>query len=124
MPKCWFQPILVLKGMYHCFSNSHNLRAISPFLKPLAPEESKCSNARHDYSVSQLWNKVFGNDHLVSNFIDDAIKLMHVQYYKRNEYTRAQFCCLVCGILASGKLLKSPKEAVADPLPKHLLFGW
>ena len=36
----------------------------------------------------------------------------------------AQFCCLVCGVLAPGKLLPSPKEPVADPLPKHLLFGW
>ena len=32
----------------------------------------------HDYSLSQLKNKVAGKDHLVSNFIDDAIKLTHV----------------------------------------------
>ena len=38
--------------------------------------------------------------------------------------THSQFCCLVCGVLTPGKLLASPKEALADPLPKHLLFGW
>ena len=42
--------------------------------------------------------------------VDDAIKLAHV--------TLAQFCGSVCGILALGKSLSSPKEAVADPLPK------
>ena len=31
---------------------------------------------------------------------------------------------LACGVLTPGKLLSSPKEAVADPLPKCLLFGW
>ena len=37
---------------------------------------------------------------------------------------RAQFYCLVGGVLAPGKLLPSPKETVADPQSKHLLFGW
>ena len=35
-----------------------------------------------------------------------------------------QFCCLVCGVLAAEKLLPYPKEAVADPQPKYLVFGW
>ena len=30
---------------------------------------------------------------------------------------------LICGVLAPWKLLPSPMEAVANPLPKHLLFG-
>ena len=30
---------------------------------------------------------------------------------------------LVFRFLSSVTLLSSPKEAVADPLPKHLLFG-
>ena len=29
--------------------------------------------------------------------------------------THTQFCYLVCGVLAPGKLLPCPKEAVADP---------
>ena len=37
--------------------------------------------------------------------------------------TCALFCSSVCGIFTSGKLLRSPKEAVADPLPNYLLFG-
>ena len=52
--------------------------------------------------------KAVGKDHLVRNFVDDAITLMHM--LQNN-------CCLVCGVLAPGKLLQSPKEAVADPLP-------
>ena len=33
--------------------------------------------------------------------------------------------CLVCGVLYSWSIItKSLNEAVADPLPKHLLFGW
>ena len=31
---------------------------------------------------------------------------------------------LLFGLWSSGKLLRSPKVTVADPLPKHLLFGW
>ena len=38
--------------------------------------------------------------------------------------TAAQFRCLLCGVLILGKLLPSPKEAVADPLQKHMLLGW
>ena len=38
--------------------------------------------------------------------------------------TCSQFCCLLGGVLALGKLLPSPMEALADSLPKHLLFGW
>ena len=37
--------------------------------------------------------------------------------------TRAQFYSLVCRFVAPGKLLPSPKEAVAEPLPKHWLLG-
>ena len=48
----------------------------------------------------------------VSNFVNDTIKLTN------------QLCCLVCGVLTPGKLLPSPKEVVADPLPKHWLFAW
>ena len=33
-----------------------------------------------------------------------------------------QFCCVFCEVLAPGKLLLIPKEAVADPLSKHLIF--
>ena len=65
--------------------------------------------------------------------VDDAIKFSHILFYNQNwikiilHMTRAisrmndssQFGCLVSGI---GKLLPSPK-AVADPLPKHRLFG-
>ena len=29
---------------------------------------------------------------------------------------------LVCGVVIPGKQLPSPREAVADPLPKHLLL--
>ena len=47
--------------------------------------------------------------------INDAIKQLT---------TNAQFYFLVCGLLAPGKLLPCPKEAVTDPLPKYLLFGW
>ena len=32
--------------------------------------------------------------------------------------TRACLSCLVCGVL-----LQSPKDTIADPLPKHLIFG-
>ena len=37
--------------------------------------------------------------------------------------THTRFCCLVNRVLASGKELPSSKGTVADPLPKHLLFG-
>ena len=40
-------------------------------------------------------------------------------FSKTKIHTR--FCCFVYGVLA---LATSPKEAVAAPLPKHLLFGW
>ena len=33
--------------------------------------------------------------------------------------SRSVLLCLVCEDLAPGKLLSSPKDAVADPLPKH-----
>ena len=38
--------------------------------------------------------------------------------------TCAQFYCSVCGVLAPGKPLPSPKRAVAALLPNQLLFGW
>ena len=31
---------------------------------------------------------------------------------------------ILCGVLAPGQLLSSPMEAVADSLPKHMLFGY
>ena len=37
------------------------------------------------------------------------------------QMTCAQFCYLVCGVLASGNCYQV-QRAVADPLPKHLLF--
>ena len=42
-------------------------------------------------------------DHPVSDFISDAIKLTHVLYYSRTN-GHAPFFCLVCGVLAPGKL--------------------
>ena len=34
----------------------------------------------------------------------------------------AQFCCLLSGVLAPGKLLPSPKDAVPDPLSKYTVW--
>ena len=67
---------------------------------------AKISMHGHDYSVSRLWNEGSCKDHPAGRM------------------TCAQFCCLVGGVLSPGKLLSSPREAVADPLPKHLLLGW
>ena len=63
--------------------------------------------------------------------VDNMIKLAHVflfriessphvTYYKQNMIC-VQFCCLVWGVHACApeKLLLSPKEAAADPLPKQ-----
>ena len=49
---------------------------------------------------------------------------MHNQASAHMLYYTAQFCSLVCGVLAPGQLLLSPKETVAAPLPKHLVFIW
>ena len=38
-----------------------------------------------NYSVSQLKNKDVSMDHLVNNFINVAIKLMHLLYYMQNK---------------------------------------
>ena len=38
--------------------------------------------------------------------------------------TRTQFYCLTCGVLIPGKLLPSPKKAVADPVPRYTLLFW
>ena len=53
--------------------------------------------------------------------VDDAIKLAHALLIRM--VTCGLFCCLLCGVLASVKLLPSPNEAVADILPQRLLFG-
>ena len=34
------------------------------------------------------------------------------------------FALLVGGVLTNGHLLGSPNEGIADPLRKHLPFGW
>ena len=52
----------------------------------------------------------------MSNFVDDAIKLMLVLHFKQSTL----FCSLVCGVLSPWKVLPSPKKAVNDPFPKHL----
>ena len=61
--------------------------------------------------------------------VGDAIMLLWLMCFIKDHTCcfisrHTQFCCLVCGVLALGKLLPCPKEAVADPLPKHLLFSW
>ena len=66
-------------------------------------------------------NKMFGKDSLASNIVHDTTKLLPCA---AEQITRTQFSYLVCGVLTPGKMLSSPKEAVADPLPKHLLFVW
>ena len=68
------------------------------------------------YSVSDCGKKVWV-------VVDDAIKLVH-RCIIRIKMTHIRFCGLVCGILALGKLLQSPKEAVADSLLKYLVSGW
>ena len=61
-----------------------------------------------------LHNKAIGKDYLMSNFVGHAMKLMHVLL------ACAQFCCFVLLISYSCKTVAKSKEAVADPLPKHL----
>ena len=46
----------------------------------------------------------------MSNFIDYAIKLIHMLYYVQS--------------LTPGQLLPSPMANEAEYLPKDLLFGW
>ncbi len=54
------------------------VHTIGPFLKTLVPEDSKYF---HDCSVFLLRNKVFGKDHLVSNFINEAINSAYAVLY-------------------------------------------
>ena len=76
----------------------------------------------HDYSTSQLKNKVVGKDHLGSSFVNVAIKLT-CPVLKVERMTSSQFCYLVVfGVLTSVELLPSPKEEVAKSLLKYL-FG-
>ena len=55
----------------------------------------------HDYSVSQLWSEDVSEDLLLSNFVDEAIKLIHQSCYKLNNdpYSSTQLRYLVWGIL-------------------------
>ena len=68
-------------------------------------------------------NKAVGKDVLMSNFIHDAIKLSYVLYYKQNRLLALSSAVQFVESTLLGRLLQSPTEAVADPLPKHLLFG-
>ena len=70
---------------------------------------------------------------LVVVVVDDAIKLAHVMFYMSKDgtccsisrtMTSAQFCSLVCRVLAAVQLLPSPQEAVVDTQPKHQLSSW
>ena len=45
-------------------------------------------------------------------------------YYKQNEWPALSSAVKSVRVLTPGKLLPNPKAAVADPLPKHRLFGW
>ena len=60
----------------------------------------------HDY-CSAITDKAVGKDYQVAKFIYDAIKLMHVLYYKRTNDPRS-VQLFGFGVLSPGKLLLSP----------------
>ena len=52
-----------------------------------------------------------GKDHPVNNFVNEAIKLMHIVYYKQKSHT---YFCMVGGVLLYD-CYQVLMEAVADP---------
>ena len=86
------------------------------------PQNTKQTNIQLKHILAASEHPKTVKEHLVSNLVDDAIKLVHMLYYKQNKWP-VLVLHLVCGVPASGKLLPI-QVRLADPLPKFLLFSW
>ena len=86
----------------------------------------------HDYSVARLLNKTFGKGQLLTYFIDDAIMLTYVLYYKQNKWStlssavrivefslleNSYHVCRLCGWSSTKNLLSSWSSSHVQLLP-------